>query len=219
MIELYGVARSRASRNLWLLGEMGAGYRHVPVIQAYRLADPQSPDAPQNTLSPDFLKLSPAGAIPVMRDGDLTLSESIAINIYLAKAYGGDLGPHTPAEEALMLQWALYGASSIEGPAVSILYVYGDGKAESEAGAAELTVARDKLRRPLAVMNAHLAAEKFMVGGRFTVADINMAEMIRYASGDAEAMAPCPTISAWLAILHERPAFKAMWAMRLAEPA
>jgi glutathione S-transferase len=32
MITLYGVARSRASRNIWLLHEMGKDFTHVPVI-------------------------------------------------------------------------------------------------------------------------------------------------------------------------------------------
>ena len=37
MVKLYGVARSRATRNIWLMGEIGMSYEHVPVIQAYRL--------------------------------------------------------------------------------------------------------------------------------------------------------------------------------------
>jgi hypothetical protein len=42
------------------------------------------------------------GAIPVMTDGDLVLTESFAINLYLARRYGGDLGPRDAAEDALM---------------------------------------------------------------------------------------------------------------------
>ena len=46
MITIYGVLRSRASRNVWLAYEAGVEFRHVPVIQVYRLAEPDAPDAP-----------------------------------------------------------------------------------------------------------------------------------------------------------------------------
>lgn len=218
MVKLYGVARSRATRPIWLMGEIGMSYEHVPVIQSYRLEDPLAERAPINTLTPSFLALSPAGAIPVLEDDGLVLSESVAISLYLAKKYGGDLGPKAAAEEALMLQWGLYGITTIEGPALAILYVRGDGRDNTPDGAAEISAACEKLRRPMKVLDDHLAKNAFMVGGRFTVADINMAEMVRYASGEAGLMAEYPAVESWLKALHERPAWKAMWAMRLVEP-
>lgn len=219
MVKLYGVARSRATRQLWLMGEIGMAYEHIPVIQAYRLTDPMAADAPLNTLSPDFLALSPQGAVPVIEDQGLVLSESVAINLYLAETYGGALGPADARERALMTQWGLYGATGIEPSAITILYVHADGRAETTSGAAELAVARETLRRPFAVLDKQLKAEGHLVGGRFTVADITMAEMVRYASAETALMDGFPALKGWLAALHERPAFKAMWAMRLAEPA
>ena len=217
MVKLYGVARSRATRNLWLLGEIGMDYAHVPVMQGYRLADPLAEDAPLNTLSAEFLKLSPAGAVPVLEDDGFVLAESVAINLYLAKKYGRALGPEDGQEEALMTQWGLYGATVVEGPAVAILYVHGDDRAKTPDGQVEIAVAREKLRRPLQVLNDHLAAHGHMVGGRFTVADINMAEMVRYALAEKKLMKEFPAVNAWMKALHGRAAFKAMWAMRLAE--
>lgn len=218
-MKLYGVARSRATRPIWLLGEIGKQYEHVPVIQGYRLKDAGAADAPLNTASPEFLKISPQGAIPVLEDEGFVLAESVAITLYIARKYGGDLGPRDGTEEALMMQWGLYGATAIESAAVSILYVHADGRAASDAGRKELAEARETLARPFRVLDAHLAAHGAMVGGRFTAADINMAEMVRYASAEEAFMADFPAIRAWLLRLHDRPAFKAMWAMRLAEPA
>jgi glutathione S-transferase len=218
MITIHGVYRSRASRNIWLLEEIGCDWRLDPVIQAYRLPDPAAAGAPRNTRSPDFIALSPQGAVPVMEDGDLVLTESLAINLHLARTYGGDLGPRTAAEEALMQQWALFGATAVEPSALLLMYAQVDGKGGSPEGRAEIADLVEKLRRPMAVLEAHLAAQEHMVGGRFTVADINMAEIVRYAASDTDLMSAYPTVSAWLAALHARPGFQRMWTKRNAEP-
>jgi len=68
MLKIYGVYRSRATRNIWLCDEMGVPFESVPVIQANRLADPLAPGAPLNTKSPAFLAVNPAGAIPAIDD-------------------------------------------------------------------------------------------------------------------------------------------------------
>lgn len=219
MVNLYGVLRSRASRNIWLLNELGQTVTMVPVIQAYRLTDPAAADAPMNTQSPVFRALSPAGAIPVLEDGDLILSESLVINLYLARKHGGPLAPASEAENARMEQWALYGMTAIEAPALAISFAHAQGRAETEAGRTEIAKAAATLARPLAALDSHLAGDGFMVGGRFTVADINMAEILRYAQAEPGLVAGYPAIDRWLAACQARPAFQAMWAARTAEPA
>jgi glutathione S-transferase len=219
MLTLYGAYRSRASRNFWLLGELGVAYRFVPVIQGYRLANAAASEAPLNTTSAEFLTISPAGAIPVLDDDGFVLSESLAINLYLAKKSGGPLAPNDAREDALMMQWALYGTSSIETPALDISYAYARGEDTTEAGRAVIAAGAAKLQRPMAVLEGHLGKTGHMVGGRFSVADINMAEIVRYAQAHGPLMAAFPTVTRWLETCQARPAFKAMWASRLAEPA
>lgn len=219
MLTLYGVYRSRASRNFWLLNELDMPFEHVPVIQGYRLKDPEAEDAPFNTLSPGFLSISPAGAVPVLRDGDFTLSESLAMNLYIARKAGGPLAPADDRETAQMEQWALYGMTAIEAHALAILYAHAEGRAKTPEGEAEIAAEGARLRRPLAVLNSHLRETGHMVGGRFTVADINMAEIVRYAQPQPGLIAGYPEIETWLAECQARPAFKAMWERRLAEPA
>jgi len=219
MLTLYGIYRSRATRNIWLLAELGASYRFVPVIQGYRLPHPAAAGAPLNTTSPEFLAISPAGAVPVLDDDGFVLTESLAINLYLARKFGGTLAPTDAQEDARMQQWALYGVSSIEGPALDISYAYARGEDATEAGRAVIAAAEAKLQRPFKVLQAHLAADPHMVGGRFTVADINMAEMVRYAQAHGALMDAFPAVKAWLAACQSRPAFKAMWEKRAAEPA
>lgn len=220
MSTLYGVFRSRASRPLWLLGEIGVPFTHVPVIQAYRLPDATAADAPLNTASPAFRKVNPQGQIPAWtEESGLVLTESLAITLHIARVHGGALGPADEAENALMEQWALFAATSVETPALEILMTQADGGDRTPEGQAAIAVNAEKLRRPLARLQGHLAGAGWMVGNRFTVADINTAECLRYAQGHPSLLAEFPAVKDWLARCQSRPAFQAMWAARQAEPA
>lgn len=219
MITLYGVYRSRASRPLWLLAELGLPFTHVPVIQAYRLADAKAVEAPLNTATPSFLAVNPQGQIPAYQEGDLVLTESLAITLHIARSHGGDFGPQSNAEAALMEQWSLFAATSIETPALEILYIQGDGGDQTVEGQAAIAVNAEKLRRPLARLQAFLSVHDWLVGARFTAADINTAECLRYAQGHPSLLGEFPAVKAWLERCQSRPAFKAMWAGRMAEPA
>ncbi|WP_410217890.1 glutathione S-transferase family protein [Paracoccus sp. (in: a-proteobacteria)] len=218
MLIIHGVTRSRASRVIWLCHELDLPFRQVPVIQAYRLADATAPGAPLNTRSPDFLDLSPAGAIPVIEDEGLVLSESLACTLHLARKHGTTVGPQDYAEDALMGQWSLYGATAIEPDALTILFLHNRGTLQSPDDEGLVSEAAERLVRPLKVLEDHLATHAYLVGGRFTVADLNMAEIVRYAQNHGALMAPFPAIRAWLAACQDRPAFQRMWQARMAEP-
>ncbi|MFC3628142.1 glutathione S-transferase family protein [Paracoccus angustae] len=218
MLTIHGVTRSRASRIIWLCHEIGLAFRQIPVIQAYRLADPDAPDAPPNTHSPAFLSLSPAGAIPVIEDDGLILSESLAATLYLARKHGGAVGPADLAEDALMMQWSFYAATSVEPDALTILFLHARTRLQSGEDQALVANAAERLIRPLTVIEEHLATHEHLVGTRFTVADLNMAEVLRYAQGYGELMGQFPATMAWLERCQTRPAFRRMWEARLAEP-
>jgi len=212
-LKLYGMLRSRASRNAWLCNELGVTFEQVPVMQAYRLADPHAPDAPLNTHSPAFRKVNPNGHIPTMDDDGLVLHESLAINLYLAKKHGGLLAARDVREEGLIAMWTLWAATEVEPHAVVIVQNVGkDQKAVDEAAS--------KLPGPLAVLDAALVeGGGHLVGGRFTVADLNVAEVMRYAQPVPALFEAAPAVTEWLAACQARPAFKAMMAAREKEPA
>jgi len=219
MLTLYGAYRSRASRPLWLLAEIGLPFTHVPVIQARRLPDPTAPGAPLNTASAAFLAINPQGQIPALTEGALVLTESLAICQHIARKHGGTLGPQNLDEAALIDQWALFAATGIEAAALEILYAQEAGEDKTAAGAAKVADCAARLARPLARLEGHLASHQWLLGARFTVADIMVAECLRYAQGHTALMAAHPATTAWLARCQSRPGFKAMMAGRLAEPA
>ena len=190
----------------------------VPVIQLYRLHDPAAAKGILHTKTPEFLKTNPNGHIPSIEDDGLVLHESLAINLYLAKKHGGPLAPANLAEDALMTMWALWAATEVEPHALTVLnHRVGKPPAERDPKVAQAAV--EALRAPFAVLDKHLAVSGNVVGERFTVADINTAEVFRYAMPAPELFEAAPRVQTWLAACQSRPAFKAMWAKREAEPA
>lgn len=218
MLKIYGVYRSRATRNIWLAGELGIPFEHVPVIQAYRLSDPAAPGAPLNTRSPQFLAVNPNGHVPSIDDDGFVLHESLAINLYLARKHGGPLAPASVAEEGLMAMWSLWAVTEVEGPALQVMQNR-VGRPPAERDAKVASAAVETLRAPFRVLDQELAGREYLVGNRFTVADINVAECVRYAQAAPELFETAPRVKAWLAACQSRPVFRAMWAKREAEPA
>ncbi|QUS36711.1 glutathione S-transferase family protein [Falsirhodobacter algicola] len=218
MLTIYGVYRSRASRPLWLLAETGTPFTHVPVIQARRLDAPLAEDAPFNTRSDEFRAINPLGQIPVMEDDGLILTESLAITQYLARKHGGPLGPATDAEQAMIENWSLMAATALE-PAALEIHLTRTAGGDSPEAQAQIGISGEKLRPALAVLERHFGRHDFLVGERFTVADLNMAECLRYAQSHTALLAQYPAVSAWLGTCQDRPAFRTMFALREAEPA
>jgi glutathione S-transferase len=206
MLTIYGIYRSRASRNFWLANELGIPFKVVPVIQRYRLKEPL-PAGVVHTKSPEFLQVNPNGHIPAIEDDGVVLNESLAINLYLAKKHGGPLAPKNTVEDAEMSMWSLWSVIEVEPHSLPI----------AQNGPSEATV--NALRGPFTVLDKALEKTRFVVGGRFTVADINVAEIVRYAQRAPELFEAAPRVKAWLAACHARPAFQKMWTAREKEPA
>ncbi len=218
MLKIYGLYRSRATRNIWLCDELGVPFELVPVIQANRLGSAGAAAVPLNTKSPEFLKINPNGHVPSIDDDGLILHESLAINLYLAKKHGGPLAPASIAEDGLMTTWTAWALTEVEPQAIQILYHrVAKPVAERDPKIADAAVAA--LKAPFAVLDKALAGSGYVVGGRFTVADINLAECVRYAQAAPELFEVNPNVKAWLAKVQARPAFKAMMAKRELEPA
>ena len=102
MRKLYGISGSRALRSIWAMEEVRVEYEQVAT------------NFSADSKAADYLAINPNGRIPALIDGDLVLFESMAINLYLAKTYGGALYPDNAADEARANQWSVWGISEIE---------------------------------------------------------------------------------------------------------
>jgi glutathione S-transferase len=216
-LKIYGVLRSRATRPIWMAKELGLAFEHVKVIQGYRLSDVAAPGAPLNTTTPLFRAVNPNGQIPVIDDDGLVLTESLAITLYLARKYGGAIGPRDAREDGLMTMWTLWAATECEGHALRAMQ---NATTVETPNPAAYSAAVTALSPKFSVLDTALRdGGGFLVGGRFTVADLNVAEVFRYAQAAPDLFAASPHVQAWITACQSRPAFIAMMAERNAEPA
>ena len=219
MLKIYGVYQSRASRVYWMAEELGLEFQSIPVIQSRYVEDPAADGARLNTRSASFLAVNPAGLIPAIEDDGLLLTESLAITQYLAKKHSGPLAPKSAEEDAQVMMWSLWAATTVEPQTVKIVLIHDAGQQATPGGIETIAVATRLLKGPLGILNAHLAMNAYLVGSRFTVADLNVCEIIRYVMSETEFMMAFPHIMSWYVNCHSRPAFQRMWKTRSAESA
>ncbi len=195
MIKLYGVPASRALRSIWAAEEIGVDYELVRT----HFAD--------DSKKPDYLAINPNGRIPALVDGDVTLFESMAINLYLAKTYGGDLYPKDPADEARAWQWSVWGLTEIE-PHLMAILLNRMMLPEDQRDPAKVEQAEKGLKRPLAVLDRQLADREHLLGGDFSVADLNVAAVLSMSGlVGFDGIAAYPKAAAWYAAATGRPSF------------
>ena len=193
-IALYGHPYSRAHRVMWMLKELGVAFDHVP-----------TPFTDGSTHSPEFLAINPNGRVPVLVDDGQPLFESLAINLYLARKFGGPISPPTLLDEGLATQWSFWVATEVEKPllfAAANLMLF----AEHLRRADELAVMLRKLDRPFTVLDAHLAGRGYLLGPNFTVADLNVSAVLTLGVIAGVPLSDYPNLTRWLDRCIERPA-------------
>jgi glutathione S-transferase len=90
---------------------------------------------------------------------------------------------------------------------------------EAEREPAKAEAAAQALGPKFAVLDARLAGRDWLVAARFTVADLNVAEVLRYASMAPELFAAAPNVKRWYDACQARPCFREMMRRREAESA
>lgn len=169
MITVFG--EGRGFRVIWLLEEMGLAYRLRWVDLLAGVKD----DA-------EFLAVNPAGFIPAIRDGDVTMVESIAIMEYLMARYGPTPlapGPHDPAFPAYQ-QFLHLGEAGL---AASIFFVGGarNFAPETERENWSARQALGVFESRLTLVARQLARSPYLAGDTFTAADISVTYALELA--------------------------------------
>jgi glutathione S-transferase len=200
-LRIYGIARTRAFRVLWVAEELELPYEHLPIeIGA------------AGARAPEFAALNPNGRLPFIDDGGFGLFESLAITLYLAKKHSpGRLYPGTLEGEAQAWQWSFWAISEVD-RGVNIWSLHAVRLPPGERNTALREEALRVIEAPFKVLNAALAAKPYLLGDEFTVADLNVAAVIsRAIDMDLSAL---PNLKAWLARCLDRPAARTALALK-----
>ena len=200
-LRIYGIARTRAFRALWIAKELGLDYEHLPI---------EIGDA--GARSPEFSRLNPNGRLPFINDNGFVLFESLAITLYLAKKHSlGDLYPSALEDEAKAWQWTSWALTEVD-RGVNIWSLHAVRLPEAERDPAKRDEALKVLAKPFKVLDAAVTEQDYLLGNRFTVADLNVAAVIsRAVDMDLSAV---PNLKAWLTRCLERPAAREAMALK-----
>jgi len=154
---------------------------------------------------PDFIKLNIFGQVPVIQDGDVTLADSIAILVYLARKYDqGHWLPEDPVAFAEVHRWLSVAAGLVEfGPAAARLV-------KVFKASYDLQEVQTRAHRLFAIMETVLQQTPFLVGSQPTLADIANYSYIAHAPEGGISLASYPHIRAWLSRIEALPGFIAM---------
>jgi glutathione S-transferase len=189
-LKIYGSVRSRAGRVMWCAREVGIPFEQVEV--------------PFDKMKePEFLAVNPNGKVPAIVDDGVTLFESLAITLYLAKRHGlGGLYPSKVEDEGRTWQWSLWTATELEAamaPAVAFFFFQRGTQEKHDESVKRLLAA-------LRILDAALMGRHWLVGDRFSVADLNVASAAAIAKAMKVDLSSVPNVAAWLERCLSRPA-------------
>jgi glutathione S-transferase len=185
-----------------MLEELGVPYENVPVSFA---GDAQKPE---------YLAKNPNGRIPTLEDDDgLVVWESMAINLHLAEKYDRGFRPRSTAERAHVVQWSFWGMTEIE-PGLIDAFLHRVMLPEAQRSKAAADAGEQKIQRPLGVLDRTLSGRSWLVGDRFTVADLNVASVLGVALLAQVDLAKYPNVQRWLSACMQRPAAQKVFAPR-----
>jgi glutathione S-transferase len=198
MITIYGTRPTRSLRVIWALEELGIAYQVRPVDLRKRHDDAE------------FMAANPAGFLPVLKDGDVTMVDSVAMLEYIAARYdsGGTLAPRASDAAYPLYQQFLHLGES--GMAAYLNIVVGSKFFAPEADKENFgtRIAEQMFFGRLALVTRQLGKAPHMAGEKFTAADIS----VTYALGMAEILGLSekfgPEIVDYRSRMSARPAFQ-----------
>ncbi|WP_020557954.1 glutathione S-transferase family protein [Thiofilum flexile] len=171
-MHLYGCPMTRSTRAVWVLEEAGLAYDYTAI-------DMRAGES----FKPPLITLNPAGKVPVLVDGDLVLTESAAICIYI-----GDKVPHSglvPAygtrERAVHEQWCFFAVSELEQP-LWLIAKHSFAFPAEQRHPEVIPSAEWEFKRQLKILAQGLGDKTFILGESFTVADILLSHVLTWAT-------------------------------------
>lgn len=192
-MKLYGLGPTRSIRALWILNELEIPFEFVSV----NLLEAEHQH-------PEFLRLNPAGKVPVLVDGNAVITESVAIVLYLAEKYpSSGLLPADIKARAQVYRWIMFAVTELESPLWRIArhtIVY----PEDTRLPAEIALAKQEFVEMATVLDRHMEGRQFIVSDSITVVDCVTAYLMDWANEDG-LLKDQPQLLAYLQRMYARP--------------
>jgi glutathione S-transferase len=192
-MKLYEFGPTRSIRVRWTLQELGVEFEPVTVNM---LAGEHR--------RPEFLAVNPAGKLPALVDGDLVLTESVAIVLYLAEKYPEKrLIPADLKQRAQHHRWLLFTTTELEQPLWRIAR-HTNLYPEAVRLPGDVTIARREFAEMAAVLEKHMQGRQFVAGDGATVADFVTGYTLDWGN-EYGLLDGLPTLQAYMQRLYVRP--------------
>jgi glutathione S-transferase len=197
---LWGVGTSRTIRAHWAMRELGLAYQT-------RAIGPRTGE----TKTAEFTALNPRQKIPLLQDEDFTIGESAAIVAYLSRTYStkeNSLIPEARREYATWLEWCFFIVAELDSTSLYVMRRHGADALGHIYGVAPEVVAKagEYFREQLRHLEVALAdGRRFLMGDRFTSADILLTTCLEWAIGYGVGI--CDNAHPYLARIQSRPAY------------
>jgi len=190
-MKLLGRATSgNVQKVIFLLEELGASYEREDYGKQFG-----------NTTTADYLSMNPNGKVPTFVDGDLVIWESHSILRYVAQKTVSDLYPADLGARSQVDRWMDWLLASLNGAYVSIFKATKGGEDVPATSVSEMGAA-------LKILEGHLAANDYLAGDSFSLADIALGPIVHRCLGFPVDRPATPNVEAWHARISNRPAFK-----------
>ncbi len=204
-MKLYGSKNSRSLRCAWALEEAGATYDYERVNMMKGEGQ-----------SPAFKAINRAGKIPVLTDDDMTLTESMAIVMYVAEKFpASPLMPASAVQRAQVFRWIFYVVSEVE-PHLWAIAQHRFALPEDKRVSAIEPTCVWQLQREFRVIETMLAEGEFIAGDAFSAADIVLTHCLTWALS-AKVEVAGEASRSYIERMKNRPAFQRAVARELKE--
>ncbi len=194
-IKLYYSPHTRATRVAFLLEELGVPYERVVLDRSKG-----------ENKTPEYLSIHPHGWVPALVDGDTVIHETAAICLYLADRFidRGLAPPPSSPERGAYYQWVVYSVATLE-PCIADVFLQLELPPE-QRDEAVWSSGHERFAASARVLAHALAGRPFLLGERFSAADVLVGAMLVWAAA-LGLLHDQPALEAYVGRIRSRPAF------------
>lgn len=198
MLKIWGrTSSSNVQKVLWAASELGLEFERIDAGGHFGIVD-----------TPEYKAMNPMGRVPTIEDDGFVLWESNAILRYLAQAHGdrSDAVPQDMREWGLCHQWIDWQVSALVPTFPQVMRQFRAAEAERDQALIDRNVAA--LEEKWTILDAELAGRPYLVGNRFTIADIPAGVWVVRRYRLDLVRRKLPALDAWFERLKERHAYR-----------